>query len=56
MEYYSAIKIYRQMDGTRKYHPQKGNRDPERHTCYTYTYKYLSAIKYRITHRPTGAK
>ena len=39
----------REMDGTRKYHPQWGNPNPDKHTCYVVTYKWKLALKHRIT-------
>jgi hypothetical protein len=41
MEYYTDLKnkdimyfFFRQMDGTRKYHPKSGNPDPKGHAWY----------------------
>jgi hypothetical protein len=60
MEYYSAIKIEdiltfcRQMDGTRKCHPECGNSDLKEHAWYILTNKWILAHthtpqrKYRI--------
>ena len=51
MEYYSAIKKWghdafcRQMDGTRKYHPEWGNPDPKGRACYVVTSKWILAKK-----------
>jgi hypothetical protein len=44
MEYYSAIKnedihFFRQMDGTRKYHPELGSSDPKGQAWYVLTNK-----------------
>jgi hypothetical protein len=36
------------MDGTRKYHPERGISDPKGHSCYVLTYKWILSIKYRI--------
>jgi hypothetical protein len=37
------------MDGTRKYHPERGNTEAERHLWYKLIYKCILAMKYRIT-------
>jgi hypothetical protein len=37
------------MDGTRKCHPELGNPAPKGHGWYILTYKWILAIKYRIT-------
>jgi hypothetical protein len=47
MEYYSTI--FRQMNGTRKDHPEWGNPEPKRKTWYILTCKWILVIKYRIT-------
>ena len=33
--------IFRQMDGTRKYHPERGNPDPKGHACYVLNFKWI---------------
>jgi hypothetical protein len=38
----------RQMDGTRKYHPECGNPDPKGHSWYVITVKWVLAKQYRI--------
>ena len=48
MEYYSAIKnkgILKQMAGTRKYHPERGNSDLKIHGWYVLTNKCILAKK-----------
>jgi len=49
MEYYSGTKnndfILRQMDGTRKYHPEWGNSVTKKHTWYALTGKWILAQK-----------
>jgi hypothetical protein len=40
--------ICRQMDGTRKYHPEYNDPDPKGHAWYMLTYKCILAIKFRI--------
>jgi hypothetical protein len=42
-------KIWRQIDGTRKYHPDWDNPDPNGHGWYILTDKWIFAIKYRIS-------
>lgn len=37
------------MDGTRKHHPEWGYPDPKWHAWYVLNYKWILAIKYRIT-------
>jgi len=44
------------MDGIRKDHPEGGNPDPERQTGYVLTYKWILAIKYRITIQKSRVK
>jgi hypothetical protein len=36
------------MDGTRKYHPESSNPDPQGHAWYVLTNKWILTIKYRI--------
>jgi hypothetical protein len=36
------------MDGTRQYHPKRGNSGPETHTWFVLTYKWMLATKYRM--------
>jgi hypothetical protein len=48
MEYYSAIKNqryenFRKMNATIKYHPERGNSDPERHAWCVLTGKWTLA-------------
>jgi hypothetical protein len=53
MEYYSTIKnkdtmiFFRQMVGTRKYHPEWDNSDTKGHAWYVFTDKWKLAQKYR---------
>jgi hypothetical protein len=62
-EYYFTIKnkdllnFFRQMDGTRKYHPEWCNLYPKAHAWYIPTDKWILALKYRITRiQPTDHK
>jgi hypothetical protein len=54
MVYYLAIKngiqhdFCRQIDGTRRYHPERGNSDPKGHTWYVLTDTWMLAKEYRI--------
>ena len=43
------MKNFRQIDETRKYHPECKNLDIKRHEWYVLTYKWLLTIKYRVT-------
>jgi hypothetical protein len=53
MEYYSAIKnnefmkFHRQMDGSRKYHPERGNPVSKEHTWYALSDKWILTQKLR---------
>ena len=53
MEYYTAerdnvhLEICKQMDGTRNYHIERGNPDPERQISHVLTHKWLLDIKQR---------
>ena len=41
--------ISRQMAGTRKYHPELGNPVTKGYAWYVHTYKWILAIKYRMS-------
>ena len=45
------------MDGTRKYHPGRGNSDPKEHACYVLTDKLILVKNWKIFRiQPTNHK
>jgi hypothetical protein len=45
----ASSEFCRQMHGTTKYHPERGNANPKGHAWYVLTDKWILFIKYRIS-------